>query len=164
MYLCFAVWCLISGASVAVPDVAVRCAEEALLPCKVLWDSSITYQTASWYKVRKKPKLLEQSALLSYLILACLVQNGLFYEEASTSQCSRDKAAMKAFELFTENRHFPCQCRQTIWAWSLNCSCPAFLSKYCWLPGIRIQMMPHVHIPLQREVFPGCFFTAKVGI
>ncbi|NXW90346.1 CD83 protein, partial [Alopecoenas beccarii] len=45
------VWCLIHGASVAVPDVAVRCAEEVLLPCKVLWDSSITYQTASWYKM-----------------------------------------------------------------------------------------------------------------
>ncbi|XP_065486010.1 CD83 antigen [Caloenas nicobarica] len=43
--------CLIHGASVAVPDVAVRCAEEVLLPCKVLWDSSITYQTASWYKM-----------------------------------------------------------------------------------------------------------------
>ncbi|NWX02326.1 CD83 protein, partial [Caloenas nicobarica] len=42
---------LIHGASVAVPDVAVRCAEEVLLPCKVLWDSSITYQTASWYKM-----------------------------------------------------------------------------------------------------------------
>ncbi|XP_008936484.1 PREDICTED: CD83 antigen [Merops nubicus] len=45
------VWCLICGASVAVPDVAVRCAEEVLLPCKVLQDSSITYQTASWYKM-----------------------------------------------------------------------------------------------------------------
>ncbi|XP_074996810.1 CD83 antigen [Calonectris borealis] len=45
------VWCLIGGASVVVPDVAVRCAEEALLPCKVLRDSSITYQTASWYKM-----------------------------------------------------------------------------------------------------------------
>ncbi|NWQ77997.1 CD83 protein, partial [Columbina picui] len=45
------VWCLIHGASVAVPDVAVRCAEEVLLPCKVLWDSSITYQSASWYKM-----------------------------------------------------------------------------------------------------------------
>ncbi|XP_064297806.1 CD83 antigen [Phalacrocorax carbo] len=45
------VWCLISGVSVAVPDVAVRCAEEVLLPCKVLRDSSITYQTASWYKM-----------------------------------------------------------------------------------------------------------------
>ncbi|KAM6298941.1 CD83 antigen [Aegotheles albertisi] len=44
-------WCLITGASVAVPDVAVRCAEEALLPCKVLRDSSITYQTVSWYKM-----------------------------------------------------------------------------------------------------------------
>ncbi|XP_054674004.1 CD83 antigen isoform X1 [Grus americana] len=44
------VWCLIRGASVAVPDVAVRCAEEVLLPCKVLRDSSITYQTATWYK------------------------------------------------------------------------------------------------------------------
>ncbi|NXL43009.1 CD83 protein, partial [Podilymbus podiceps] len=51
VYLCFAVWCLIHGASVAVPDVAVRCAEEVLLPCKVLRDSSITYQTASWYKM-----------------------------------------------------------------------------------------------------------------
>ncbi|NXW62876.1 CD83 protein, partial [Eurystomus gularis] len=45
------VWCLIRGASVAVPDVAVRCAEEVLLPCKVLRDSSVTYQTASWYKM-----------------------------------------------------------------------------------------------------------------
>ncbi|KAM6142947.1 CD83 antigen [Phoenicopterus ruber ruber] len=45
------VWCLIRGASVAVPDVAVRCAEEVLLPCKVLRDSSITYQTATWYKM-----------------------------------------------------------------------------------------------------------------
>ncbi|NXX91142.1 CD83 protein, partial [Centropus bengalensis] len=47
------VWCLICGASVAVPDIAVRCAEEALLPCKVLRDSSITYQRASWYKMDK---------------------------------------------------------------------------------------------------------------
>ncbi|XP_051466733.1 CD83 antigen [Apus apus] len=44
-------WCLISEASVVVPDVAVRCAEEVLLPCKVLRDSSIAYQTASWYKM-----------------------------------------------------------------------------------------------------------------
>lgn len=114
VYLCFAVWCLIHGVSVVVPDMAVRCTEEVLLPCKVLRDSSITYQTASWYKVRKKPKLLKQSALLSYPILACLVKNGLFYGEASSCQCSRDKAAMKAFELITENRHFPCHCRQTI--------------------------------------------------
>ncbi|NWI33754.1 CD83 protein, partial [Sula dactylatra] len=45
------VWCLVSGVSVAVPDVAVRCAEEALLPCKILRDSSVTYQAASWYKM-----------------------------------------------------------------------------------------------------------------
>ncbi|XP_010309724.1 CD83 antigen [Balearica regulorum gibbericeps] len=45
------VWRLIRGASVVVPDVAVRCAEEVLLPCKVLRDSSITYQTATWYKI-----------------------------------------------------------------------------------------------------------------
>ncbi|NXC46755.1 CD83 protein, partial [Penelope pileata] len=45
------VWCLICGAAVAVPDVAVRCAEEALLPCKVLQDSSVTYQAVSWYKM-----------------------------------------------------------------------------------------------------------------
>ncbi|NXK34252.1 CD83 protein, partial [Piprites chloris] len=45
------VWCLIHGTSLVVPDVAVRCAEEALLPCKVLQDASITYQTASWYKM-----------------------------------------------------------------------------------------------------------------
>ncbi|NXK09425.1 CD83 protein, partial [Herpetotheres cachinnans] len=51
VYLCFAVRCLIRGASVVVPDIAVRCAEEVLLPCKVLQDSSITYQTASWYKM-----------------------------------------------------------------------------------------------------------------
>lgn len=144
VYLCFAVWCLIHGASVAVPDVAVRCAEEVLLPCKVLWDSSITYQTASWYKVRKKPTLPEQSPLLSCLVLACLVQNRLFYEEASFCQCSWDRAAMKAFELIMENRNFPCHCRQTVRVWSLNCSWPAFRSNYCWLPGIRMQVIPHI--------------------
>ncbi|NXP14420.1 CD83 protein, partial [Thinocorus orbignyianus] len=51
VYLCFAVWCLIHGVSVVDPDVAVRCAEEVLLHCKVLRDSSVTYQTASWYKM-----------------------------------------------------------------------------------------------------------------
>ncbi|NWS67658.1 CD83 protein, partial [Crotophaga sulcirostris] len=51
VYLYFAVWCLIHGASVTVPDVAVRCAEEVVLPCKVLQDSSVTYQRASWYKM-----------------------------------------------------------------------------------------------------------------
>ncbi|XP_009687052.1 CD83 antigen [Struthio camelus] len=45
------VWCLIRGASVAVPDIAVRCAEEVLLPCKVHQDSAVTYQTVSWYKM-----------------------------------------------------------------------------------------------------------------
>ncbi|NXJ09882.1 CD83 protein, partial [Odontophorus gujanensis] len=45
------VWSLITGAAVAVPDVAVTCSEEALLPCKALQDSSITYQTVSWYKM-----------------------------------------------------------------------------------------------------------------
>nr|XP_025968772.1 CD83 antigen isoform X2 [Dromaius novaehollandiae] len=45
------VWCLIRGASVAAPDVAVRCAEEVLLPCKVRQDSTVTYQTVSWYKM-----------------------------------------------------------------------------------------------------------------
>ncbi|NXC29946.1 CD83 protein, partial [Campylorhamphus procurvoides] len=39
------------GVSVAVPGVAVRCAEEVLLPCRVLQDSSTTYQKASWYKM-----------------------------------------------------------------------------------------------------------------
>lgn len=76
--MCFAVWCLIYGASVAVPDIAVRCAEEVLLPCKVLRDSFVTYQSASWYKVRQKPKLLEQPALPSYLILGCLAKMGYF--------------------------------------------------------------------------------------
>ncbi|NWR50422.1 CD83 protein, partial [Regulus satrapa] len=51
VYLCFAVWCLIRGTSVMIPDVAVRCAEEAVLPCKALQDSSISYQTAAWYKM-----------------------------------------------------------------------------------------------------------------
>ncbi|NXA46938.1 CD83 protein, partial [Nothocercus julius] len=51
VYLCFAVWCLIHGTSVAVPDVAVRCAEEVLLPCKVHQDSAVTFQTVSWYKM-----------------------------------------------------------------------------------------------------------------
>ncbi|NXQ56672.1 CD83 protein, partial [Anthoscopus minutus] len=44
-------WCLICGTSVMIPDVAVRCAEEAMLPCKTLQDSSISYETASWYKM-----------------------------------------------------------------------------------------------------------------
>ncbi|NXN17205.1 CD83 protein, partial [Indicator maculatus] len=56
VYLCFAVWCSIHGASVVVPDMAVRCAEEVLLPCKVLHDSSIAYQTVSWYKMDGKGK------------------------------------------------------------------------------------------------------------
>ncbi|NWY64490.1 CD83 protein, partial [Erithacus rubecula] len=51
VYLCLAVWCLIRGSSVMIPDVAVRCAEEAVLPCKALQDSSISYQSASWYKM-----------------------------------------------------------------------------------------------------------------
>ncbi|NXD23479.1 CD83 protein, partial [Spelaeornis formosus] len=51
VYLCFAVWCLIRGTSVMIPDVAVRCAEEAVLPCKALQDSSVSYLTASWYKM-----------------------------------------------------------------------------------------------------------------
>lgn len=58
VYLCFAVWCLIHGASVSVSDIAVRCAEEALLPCEVLRDTSITYERVSWYKVRKKHKYI----------------------------------------------------------------------------------------------------------
>ncbi|NXQ20334.1 CD83 protein, partial [Peucedramus taeniatus] len=45
------VWCLIHGTSVMITDVAVRCAEEVVLPCKALQDSSISYQTASWYKM-----------------------------------------------------------------------------------------------------------------
>ncbi|KAM6410580.1 CD83 antigen isoform 2-T2 [Pluvialis apricaria] len=45
------VWCLIHGVSMVVPDIAVRCTEEVLLPCEVLQDSSVTYQTASWYKM-----------------------------------------------------------------------------------------------------------------
>ncbi|NXY29905.1 CD83 protein, partial [Pomatorhinus ruficollis] len=45
------VWCLIRGTSVMIPDVVVRCAEEAVLPCKALQDPSISYQTASWYKM-----------------------------------------------------------------------------------------------------------------
>ncbi|XP_016151653.1 PREDICTED: CD83 antigen [Ficedula albicollis] len=45
------VWCLIRGSSVMIPDVSVRCAEEAVLPCKALQDSSISYQTVSWYKM-----------------------------------------------------------------------------------------------------------------
>ncbi|NWT53319.1 CD83 protein, partial [Erythrocercus mccallii] len=50
IFLCN-VWCLIRGTSVMIPDVAVRCAEEAVLPCKALQDPSISYQTASWYKM-----------------------------------------------------------------------------------------------------------------
>ncbi|XP_009087025.2 CD83 antigen [Serinus canaria] len=45
------VWCLIRGTSVMIPDVAVRCAEDVVLPCKALQDSSISYQTVSWYKM-----------------------------------------------------------------------------------------------------------------
>ncbi|NWZ65570.1 CD83 protein, partial [Acrocephalus arundinaceus] len=45
------VWCLIRATSVMIPDVAVRCAEEAVLPCKALQDATISYQTASWYKM-----------------------------------------------------------------------------------------------------------------
>ncbi|NXT81873.1 CD83 protein, partial [Zapornia atra] len=44
---------LVHGASLVIPDVAVRCAEEVLLPCKALQDPSITYQTATWYKMAR---------------------------------------------------------------------------------------------------------------
>lgn len=144
VYLCFAVWCLIHGASMVVPDVAVRCAEEVLLPCKALHDSSTAYQTASWYKVRTKSNLLEQSALLSCLILACLIQSGLFYEEVSSCQCSRYKAAMEASELTTENRSIPHHCGQTICVQYSNCSWFAFMSNFCWLPGIKVQVTSHI--------------------
>lgn len=166
MYLCFAVWCLIRGTSVMIPGVAVRCAEEAVLPCKVLQDSSISYQTASWYKVRKKPKLLELSALLSYLILACLVRNGLFSAEASSCQCSRQKAAVQTFELTTGNRVFRVTGDRLFEHGSLNCSWPAFLSNYCWLLWITIQVMPHVQSAkyYSKEESSRIFFRAKNGI
>ncbi|NXS60752.1 CD83 protein, partial [Brachypteracias leptosomus] len=63
VYLCFAVWCLIRGASVALPDVAVGCAEEVLLPCKVLRDSSAAHQTATWYKMDGDGKGITWKAL-----------------------------------------------------------------------------------------------------
>ncbi|KAM6282700.1 CD83 antigen [Porphyrio hochstetteri] len=47
---------LIHGASLMIQDVAVRCSEEVLLPCKALQDSSITYQTATWYKMARDGK------------------------------------------------------------------------------------------------------------
>ncbi|NXO33785.1 CD83 protein, partial [Locustella ochotensis] len=50
IFLCN-VWGLIRGTSVMISDVAVKCAEEAVLPCKALQDPSISYQTASWYKM-----------------------------------------------------------------------------------------------------------------
>ncbi|NWR08383.1 CD83 protein, partial [Paradoxornis webbianus] len=50
------VWCLIRGTSAMIPDVAVRCAEEAVLPCRALQDSSVSYQTASWYKMVEDSK------------------------------------------------------------------------------------------------------------
>lgn len=113
VYLCFAVWCLVHGAAVTVPDVAVRCAEEALLPCKVLQDSLVTYQTVSWYKVRKILSYLSGLLCFPTWYWRLLYKNGLFYEVASSCQGSRDKAAMRAFELITGNRSFPCHCRQT---------------------------------------------------
>ncbi|NWW38168.1 CD83 protein, partial [Panurus biarmicus] len=50
IFLCN-VWCLIRGSTVMIPDIAARCAEEVVLPCRALPDSSISYQTASWYKM-----------------------------------------------------------------------------------------------------------------
>lgn len=47
------VWSLTNGAVVAVPDVVVTCSEEALLPCKILQDSSVTNQAVSWYKMSR---------------------------------------------------------------------------------------------------------------
>ncbi|XP_066180326.1 CD83 antigen [Sylvia atricapilla] len=55
IFLCN-LWCLIRGTSVMIPDVAVRCAEEAVLPCKALQDPSISYQTVSWYKMAEDGK------------------------------------------------------------------------------------------------------------
>lgn len=143
-----------------IPDVAVRCAEEVVLPCKALQDSSISHQTASWYKVRKKSKLLERSALLSCLILACLVWNGLFSAEESSHYCSREKAALQTFELTKGSRLFGDRIFEHD---SLNCSWPAFLSNYCWLLWIKIQMMPHVQPAkcYSKEESSGIFFKAK---
>ncbi|KAF4802711.1 CD83 molecule [Turdus rufiventris] len=59
------VWCLICGTSVMIPDVAVRCAEEAVLPCKALQDSSISYQTASWYKLGYEDELCKFNQMSS---------------------------------------------------------------------------------------------------
>ncbi|NWV65666.1 CD83 protein, partial [Malurus elegans] len=57
------VWRLIRGTSVMIPGVAVRCAEEAVLPCKVLQESSISYQTVSWYKMAGDSKGITWEAL-----------------------------------------------------------------------------------------------------
>uniref|UniRef100_A0A8D2P428 CD83 molecule n=1 Tax=Zosterops lateralis melanops TaxID=1220523 RepID=A0A8D2P428_ZOSLA len=55
IFLCN-VWCLVRGTSVMIPDVVVKCAEEVVLPCKALQDPSISYQTASWYKMAEDGK------------------------------------------------------------------------------------------------------------
>ncbi|XP_074841558.1 CD83 antigen [Carettochelys insculpta] len=45
------VWCVVRGTSVAIPEVAVTCTEEALLPCEAPWDPEVTYEAVSWYKI-----------------------------------------------------------------------------------------------------------------
>lgn len=45
------VWCFLRGTSVAIREVAVRCTEEALLPCEALQDPQVIYEAVSWYKI-----------------------------------------------------------------------------------------------------------------
>ncbi|XP_024073066.1 CD83 antigen [Terrapene carolina triunguis] len=45
------VWCFIRGTSVAIPEVAVTCTEEALLACEAPRDPQVTYEGVSWHKI-----------------------------------------------------------------------------------------------------------------
>ncbi|XP_067424456.1 CD83 antigen [Emydura macquarii macquarii] len=45
------VWCFIRGTSVAIPEVAVMCTEEAVLLCEAPQDPQVTYKAVSWYKI-----------------------------------------------------------------------------------------------------------------
>ncbi|XP_074800922.1 CD83 antigen isoform X2 [Natator depressus] len=54
------VWCFVRGTSVAIPEVAVMCTEETLLPCEAPRDPHVTYEAVSWHKIVGNGEELEE--------------------------------------------------------------------------------------------------------
>ncbi|XP_077209395.1 CD83 antigen [Paroedura picta] len=54
------VWRVIYGIADATREVVATCNEDALLPCRVVWDPQVTYKEISWYKLNKKSEELSK--------------------------------------------------------------------------------------------------------